>query len=448
MTVPHDEQPLTRRQLRDLERQKPRKQQKEEAKAAEEAEAKRRAEEEARAAAERAAFEAEAARAVLPSTPFAAPAADAPAVPAAETAAPDARSAETTESDATAGETTAAETADAEADSVEVAPAAPGEPDSFDALIAPAAVAAATPILSRRARRALSADHPLAEQNAEPQAEAEPAEAPAEPEAAPAAGATGPIIAEIVVEEEIFVETDDDALTAETSPDSFVPEGDGADAQPMVEELMVVDEAVAPELSAEEEDELAEIDDTPAPEPVQIVTIDETPSAPILAPLFQARAAEPDREITKVDLTQASFDDLIASRGVGSSNSVASTSALVLPSVPNHGDVGTALDETGEVIITGSIDLPMSLGSTGAAPADGLESADLDAFLDPESEVGSDVAPVSATRAISTHGPSSGLVAPPKRRGANAPVILAVTAGVLAVGVVGLLLAAFVFRIF
>jgi hypothetical protein len=435
MTVPHDEQPLTRRQLRDLERQKPRKQQKEEAKAAEEAEAKRRAEEEAQAAAERAAFEAEAARAVLPAqTPpdVRGGAAPAPTPVAPETAPPETPSAETAAPavpEAAVPETAAPETA------------APDDEQADSIADEQTPVAAPAPILSRRARRALSADHPLAEQNAEPDDEPAPA--------APAAQ-TGPIIAEIVVDDEPVVE-DVDVLTAETASDDTragESESDTSDGEPLIEELMVVDQAVAPEITADEEDELAEIDDTPEPEPVQIVTIEEKPSAPILAPLFQARAAEPERGVNKVDRTQTSFDDLIASRGVGSSNSVASTSALVLPSVPNHGDVGTALDETGEVIITGSIDLPMSLGSTGAAPADGLESSDLDAFLDPESEVGSDVAPVSATRAISTHGPSSGLVAPPKRRGANAPVILAVTAGVLAVGVVGLLLAAFVFRIF
>ncbi|MCU1479291.1 MAG: hypothetical protein JWQ19_77 [Subtercola sp.] len=441
MTVPHDEQPLTRRQLRDLERQKPRKQQKEEAKAAEEVEAKRRADEAARAAAERAEFEAEAARAVggTPlverrgeAEPVAATSDDAAPAPT-EDAAVDAAPVEDAPAQAAPGEDAPVDVAPVADALVEPVPVA-AQPPVEESTPAAAETVAPAPILSRRARRALSADHPLAEQ--------QPVAAPdVAPE--PVAEATGPIIAEIVHDDE---PVEDDVLTVE-SEHVEATEHDDAESAPMVEELMVVDEYVSPEVQAEEAEELAEIDDTPEPEPVHIVTIEETPSAPILAPMFQAAAA-PERSANTVDLTKASFDDLIASRGVGASNSVASTSALVLPSVPNHGDVGTALDETGEVIITGSIDLPMSLGSTGAAPADGLESSELDAFLDPESEVGSDVAPVSATRAISTHGPSSGLVAPPKRRGANAPVILAVTAGVLAVGVVGLLLAAFVFRIF
>jgi hypothetical protein len=112
-------------------------------------------------------------------------------------------------------------------------------------------------------------------------------------------------------------------------------------------------------------------------------------------------------------------------------------------------DMGTALDETGEVIITGSIDLPSSMGASGA-PAAGIESKDLDALLDigETEQSGDDVAPVSASRAVSTGASNNALVAPPKRGRVNVPVVLAITAGVLAIGVVGLLLAAFVFRIF
>jgi hypothetical protein len=112
-------------------------------------------------------------------------------------------------------------------------------------------------------------------------------------------------------------------------------------------------------------------------------------------------------------------------------------------------DMGTALDETGEVIITGSIDLPSSMGASGA-PAAGIESKDLDALLEvgETEQSGDDVAPVSASRAVSTGASNNALVAPPKRGRANVPVVLAITAGVLAIGVVGLLLAAFVFRIF
>ncbi|PPF85124.1 hypothetical protein C5B96_06675 [Subtercola sp. Z020] len=439
--MPHDEQPLTRRALRELERQKPRKQQKEDAKAAEEASAERRA-----------------ADADAASTAAAAPApveSSAPVEPPASV-----------EPEAPASATTAAPTTDSGV--IAAVPFAP----------------AGTPALSRRARRALSTDHPLAEQHAADQQAADEKIAAeqraAEQRAAiertnaglPGAGtATGPIIAELIHD---GPDAGDAAAQradagAETNTIEVVETGavyttpastdENASAEstddtsevvvPVVEELIVVDGTVDPEVASQEDEEFAEIDDTVAPEAVHVITIDENPSGPILSPLFPAAAgtAPTDREVDRPKPTDSSFDALIASRGVGSSNSVATTSALVLPSVPNHGDVGTALDETGEVIITGSIDLPMSLGSMGAAPADGLESSELDAYLDPDGDVGSDVAPVSATRAVSTHGSSSGLIAPPKRSRTNAPVVLAVVAGVLAIGVIGLIVAVVAFRI-
>ncbi|RFA14269.1 hypothetical protein B7R21_06685 [Subtercola boreus] len=405
--MPHDEQPLTRRALRELERQKPRKQQKEDAKAADQADAERRA----------AAAAATDAPVAMPE-----PAAEAESAPAGPEA-----SAPVT-------------------DSADVVP------------FAPATSLGATPSLSRRARRVVSVDHPFAEQHAaDSTGDAGAGDADrgeTQPEAAveaPSSPATGPIIAEIIPEApdtnsiEIVptgsVETVDDAHTSGSGSSE-----DTSEVAVPVEELIVIDPSVDDEVAAQEDEEFAEIDDTVAPEAVHVITIDENPSGPILSPLFP----KPDERAREVDAARAEtpFDALIATRGVGSSNSVSTTSALVLPSVPNHGDVGTALDETGEVIITGSIDLPMSLGSMGAAPADGLESSELDAYLDPDGDVGSDVAPVSASRAVSTHGASSGLIAPPKRSRANAPVILMVTAGVLAVGVVGLLVAVFALRIF
>ncbi|WP_066039018.1 hypothetical protein [Herbiconiux solani] len=167
---------------------------------------------------------------------------------------------------------------------------------------------------------------------------------------------------------------------------------------------------------------------------------------PPLAPLFQSPS---ERARVSSDQLPSSFDDLISVRNAAAANSISTTSALVLPTVPGSNDVGTALDETGEVIITGSIDLPASFGALGA-PASGLESNDLDTLLE-RNEVemgGSEVAPVSASRAISTNTSSTSLITPPKRARANAPLVLAITAGVLAVGVVGLLFAVFVFRVF
>jgi hypothetical protein len=237
------------------------------------------------------------------------------------------------------------------------------------------------------------------------------------------------------------------ARSASDPISSFAPEA--AEQQPIVEELVIDD----PRIDDPRSDD-AQVDDVPMDDPddadsVTEITVESLSSGPILAPIFQPPAVVADEQApAKIDDADASFDDLISSRTVGSTNS-SQTSALVLPAVPSSMDMGTALDETGEVIITGSIDLPSSMGTSGA-PAAGIESKDLDAFLEigETEQSGDDVAPVSASRAVSTGASNNALVAPPKRGRANVPVVLAITAGVLAIGVVGLLLAAFVFRIF
>ena len=89
------------------------------------------------------------------------------------------------------------------------------------------------------------------------------------------------------------------------------------------------------------------------------------------------------------------------------------------------------------------------MGATGAHP-DRIDSSDIDRLLDSdENEFNtSEVQPVRASRAISTHTSTRGVIAPPKKRGNALPVVLMVTAGVLAVGVIGLLVAAYVLKVF
>ena len=243
------------------------------------------------------------------------------------------------------------------------------------------------------------------------------------------------------------------ARSASDPISSFAPEA--TESEPIVEELVIDEPRIdeprtdASRSDASRSDDVPIDDDPDDGDSVTEITVESLSSGPILAPIFQPPTVVPDEQApAKIDDADASFDDLISSRTVGSTNS-SQTSALVLPAVPSSMDMGTALDETGEVIITGSIDLPSSMGASGA-PAAGIESKDLDALLDigETEQSGDDVAPVSASRAVSTGASNNALVAPPKRGRVNVPVVLAITAGVLAIGVVGLLLAAFVFRIF
>ena len=137
----------------------------------------------------------------------------------------------------------------------------------------------------------------------------------------------------------------------------------------------------------------------------------------------------------------------ITSRNVGHSTAATTTNALILPSLP-QADATGPLTSTGEILVTGSIDLPRTLGATGAH--DRIDSSDIDRLLDSEENEfnTSEVAPVRASRAISTHTSTRGVIAPPRKRGNALPVVLMVTAGVLAVGVIGLLIAAYVLHVF
>ncbi|QJU53295.1 hypothetical protein SCB71_08460 [Herbiconiux sp. KACC 21604] len=383
MSSSHEEQPLTRRQLRELERQKPRKEREADAKAAEEAEAARKA---------------EAAR-------------------------------EAAESGAPVGGDAAAESSSRRAHRHQGPPAA-AEAAAAPVAAAPVADAAAEPVAEEPIAEEPVADEPVAEESSQ----TEPARDEVE----------DTIIPEVV--------SDDEAVD---DPEPV------SSAEPVIDIVPLTDTVIAAPRSSSNDDE-----------PVEIISVSETdshaavveemviddavdptdtakPAQAPTAPLGAQFQSPSDRSRAAGDQLPSSFDDLLTLRNTAATNSISTTSALVLPTVPGSNDVGTALDETGEVIITGSIDLPPSFGTLGA-PASGLESNDLDSLIErSETEQGgSDVAPVSAARAISTNTSSTSIIAPPKRARANAPVVLAVTAAVLAVGVVSLLLAVFVFRVF
>lgn len=133
------------------------------------------------------------------------------------------------------------------------------------------------------------------------------------------------------------------------------------------------------------------------------------------------------------------FDQLL-SRGGVSHGVPTTTNALILPSLPNQVASGDSpLASSGEIIVTGSISLPRSYGATGVHPSH-IDSAEVDRLFDQvEDGAGTGGAPIAATRAISTQGAARAMMAPPKKEGVNAPLVLAVTAGVLALGVVATL---------
>ncbi len=150
----------------------------------------------------------------------------------------------------------------------------------------------------------------------------------------------------------------------------------------------------------------------------------------------------------ELDDKNQQFDQII-SRSVVSSGAATTTNALILPVVPSAPDATGPLTSTGEILVTGSIDLPRGLGSTGQHP-DRYDTSDMDRmFEQDENEFNtSDVAPIRASRAVSTHTSTRGVITPPKKRGGRLPVVLSITAAVLAIGVIGLLVAGYILKVF
>lgn len=136
-------------------------------------------------------------------------------------------------------------------------------------------------------------------------------------------------------------------------------------------------------------------------------------------------------------------------RTVGSSSGSFTTSALVLPSIPQAGDITRPLSSTGEILVTGSIDLPMSLASTGTNSSR-FDHSDIDALFAQEDHdyAPADSAPVRAIRAVSTHTSTHGVISAKKPANNRLPMLMAVTAGILAVGVAALFAAGMIFGYF
>ena len=191
----------------------------------------------------------------------------------------------------------------------------------------------------------------------------------------------------------------------------------------------------------------------PAPPP----TFAQQPVAPA-APTF----IEPDLEQTGGWVApvghwsrQADLDDETQpwentiTREVGVGNVATTTSALVLPEIPRANDFPTALDSTGEVLLTGSIDLPASL-STGGIDARRYDDPNVDLMFDTQDAefTGTDSSPVRAIRAVSTHTSARGVIHANKPHGNRLMVVGIISIGVLAVGVVGMLVASLVLNLF
>jgi hypothetical protein len=161
------------------------------------------------------------------------------------------------------------------------------------------------------------------------------------------------------------------------------------------------------------------------------------PSEPVVRETYTPPAGHWSRQADLDDEHQPLEGTL--SRQVGGSNISTTTSALILPNIPQ--DFSSLIHSTGEVLITGTIELPHSLGTMGG-DARRYDDPNVDHMFDAfDSEVVSnDSAPVRAIRAVSTHTSSRGVIQQPQKPQTNRLLTIGViTACVLAAGVVGLL---------
>lgn len=196
----------------------------------------------------------------------------------------------------------------------------------------------------------------------------------------------------------------------------------------------------------------------PAAPPAQVATdvADSWNVAPLPAPAEPVAPAVPETDIRPRSEARgprptghwaAQLDDdgdqpmeTTVNRTIGTAT--VTTNALVLPTTPDT-DIRGPLTSTGEILLTGSIDLPASLASTGVTSR--IESSGMDHLFETHDAevVSTDSKPVSAIRAVSTQS-GSGLTHAPKSKGNRALTALLVAAvgmGVVVVGLLGLALA-------
>lgn len=143
----------------------------------------------------------------------------------------------------------------------------------------------------------------------------------------------------------------------------------------------------------------------------------------------------------------ASFDQLLT-RG-SATGALSMPNALILSQTPEGGSLTSPVAATGEILITGTFALPDHYGATGTVPGH-ADGKDVDAVLvDGELPAASSPTPIAASAAISTIKSADEIIKPPApERGSRLMVVLAITAGVLAVALAGVLILAITTGIF
>ncbi|MFK4483738.1 hypothetical protein [Curtobacterium sp. AB7] len=234
-------------------------------------------------------------------------------------------------------------------------------------------------------------------------------------------------------------QTGTDSIATDAPVDVAAPERPSATPLPGIPDGAPSTPAVFP-LSLDPEDD--DTNEVPIPEPART----EPPKVPAS---FQ-RPAEPKPVTTAFEppvghwsqQAHGSNDAEVHDDSTGTRRiAVTDTNAIILPNSALADPTG-ALNATGEVILTGSIDLPASLSSTGShRPIDGAE---VDRLLEQHDEQPeTDASPVRASRAVSSHTSTRQVVlAAAKPKESRTPLILGVTVGAVGLAAAGVIITA------
>ncbi|MGN7949685.1 hypothetical protein ACTJKH_13145 [Microbacterium sp. 22215] len=143
-----------------------------------------------------------------------------------------------------------------------------------------------------------------------------------------------------------------------------------------------------------------------------------------------------------------SFDELLTVGDSTGSQHLAPSTLIFNPS-PGDGSLSGPVASTGEILVTGSYELPKGLGSQGHAHGT-TDGKDVDAVLiDGELPPASSPTPIAASSAVSTIKPAGEVIRPPApEKGNKLMLILAIVAGGLALALGVALIVAFTGNVF
>jgi len=233
------------------------------------------------------------------------------------------------------------------------------------------------------------------------------------------------------------VEILDPALEPTEDEDASVADG--------VDEVEVVEDAVNETPGADvavEADDAVEADEDGASDQADAEGADDVEDQPraVVAPTFGSGLLS--GEGVELELP-ASFDQLL-SRG-GPTGAMTASNALILSQTPDTGSFASPLTATGEVMLTGTFNLPEAFGSTGTSRGSS-DGKDIDAILvDGELPPASSPTPIAASSAISTIKSAEDIIKPPApEKGGRLMLALVITAGALALALTGVLIVALV----